>query len=131
MLIGHFLLLAGKNIYISVFCFIPNSSLWTTITFNCIITNCNHQLHHLSNEFLIAYNIPMVNGSIWGFREPYFCRKLKFHGSFKMNRMQYYGLKTWKQVRNYLTFIILKTFLFTISNVSQFFIEQKFVNIFL
>ena len=37
------------------------------------------------------------------FHKPYFSQKNIYHESFSMNRTQNYGLKTCKQVQNYLS----------------------------
>ena len=61
------------------------------------------------------------------FHGPYFSRKHIFHKLYRMSRTQDYGLKTCKQVyiSNYVKMSILKSFLWTISTIINFFVEQK------
>ena len=61
----------------------------------------------------------------WSFEEPNFNRKHIFHKSVRVNRTQGYGIKLFA-TKLFANAIILKTFLWTISFIIQFFIEQKF-----
>ena len=60
-----------------------------------------------SND-MISYRVQFIDlwfvfhNSSWSFHEPYFSRKHIFHKSYRVNRTQDYGLKTCKQVQNYL-----------------------------
>ena len=72
------------------------------------LTIINHKANK-KTEKLETYRVRfndswfVFHDSSWSFHEPYFSKKQIFHESYRMNRSQDDGLKTGKQIPNYLT----------------------------
>ena len=110
------------------FCWWQDNTIHASNCLHCIVVpqqKWNNTYGHSRVQFNDLRFV--FHSSSWSFQEPYFWREYVFHKSYKVSRTQDYHLKTLQNSTRLLNIVLIsKAFLSTISNITCFFIQQKF-----